>query len=53
MKRYYLLVLIGLVFSFKSFGQNYGNEWINFTAGQPYSDQQYFKVKTWSNGLYR
>ena len=53
MKRYYLLVLIGLVFSFKSFGQNYGNEWINFTAGLPYSDQQYFKVKTWSNGLYR
>ncbi len=53
MKRCYLLVLVGLFFSLKSYSQNYGNEWIKFTAGQPYSDQQYFKIKTWSNGLYR
>jgi len=48
-----LLALIALLFSVQVFGQNYGNEWIKFNPGQPLSDQQYFKIKTWSNGLYR
>ncbi|MFM7768575.1 MAG: hypothetical protein ACKO9S_12045, partial [Bacteroidota bacterium] len=53
MKRLLLLAITALVFSFQASGQNYGNEWIKFTSGQPLSDQQYFKIKTWANGLYR
>src|SRR6187455_3541615 len=33
--------------------QPYGNEWINFSTNQAYSNQQYFKVSIWKNGVYR
>lgn len=33
--------------------QPYGNEWINFSTNQPYSNQQYFRIKVWKDGIYR
>jgi len=33
--------------------QPYGNEWINFSTNQPYSNQQYFRIKVWKDGVYR
>jgi len=33
--------------------QPYGNEWIAFVAGQPYSTQQYFRIAVWKEGIYR
>jgi hypothetical protein len=33
--------------------QPYGNEWINFSTNQPYSNQQYFRIKVWKDGMYR
>jgi len=48
------LLLLGFTF-FVSYGfsQTYGNEWISFINGQPYSSQQYFRIGVWKDGVYR
>ncbi|MFN5356568.1 MAG: C25 family cysteine peptidase [Bacteroidota bacterium] len=33
--------------------QPYGNEWIPFSGGSGYSDQQYIRLGIWQEGLYR
>jgi hypothetical protein len=43
---HYILILILLSLSVKSFGQFYGNEWINY-------NQQYFKISIVTDGVYR
>ena len=45
--RYSIILFIVFCFSgFKILGQTFGNEWINFS-------QEYFKIPTAQNGLYR
>ncbi|MFM7015722.1 MAG: C25 family cysteine peptidase [Bacteroidota bacterium] len=48
-----LLFLCFLVAAFQVRAQSYGNEWISFVNGQPYSSQQYFRIGVWKNGVYR
>lgn len=45
--------LIFSLISITGFSQTFGNEWINFTSGGPLSDQQYYKIKVTSEGIYR
>src|ERR1035437_5208765 len=45
--------LIFSLISITGFSQTFGNEWINFTSGGPLSDQQYYKIKITSEGIYR
>lgn len=52
MKKLYLLVFIVLMTSLVT-AQPYGNEWINFSTNQQYSNQQYFRIKVWKEGIYR
>jgi hypothetical protein len=52
MKRALPLILF-LCSSLLALSQPYGNEWIRFSQGQPHSDQQYFKVKVWNEGIFR
>ncbi len=48
------MVVSFLLFGFASAeAQNYCNEWISFSSNQPYSNQQYFKVSVWRDGIYR
>lgn len=51
MKKFYfnLLLLIPSVL----IAQPYYNEWIPFTVVQPYSVQQYVKIKVWQTGIHR
>lgn len=51
MKR--LLVILFLFVCQWAFSQPYRNEWINFSPGQPWSSQQYFRINTWQQGIYR
>ena len=50
-KNLLLLVLVFLVGRAQS--QTYGNEWISFVNGQPFSSQQYFRIGVWKEGVYR
>ncbi|MFM7079764.1 MAG: hypothetical protein ACKOYC_08220, partial [Bacteroidota bacterium] len=52
MKRVFALIPF-LCYAWLSFSQPYGNEWIRFSQGQSNSDQQYFKVKVWNEGIFR
>ena len=52
MKKLYVLILLALVYC-NARAQTYGNEWINFSSGGQYSDQQYFKIRIWKDGIYR
>jgi hypothetical protein len=48
-----LLLLVFVSFVNYGFSQTYGNEWISFISGQPYSSQQYFRIGVWKDGVYR
>jgi len=48
-----LLLLCFIVIAFQGYSQSYGNEWISFINGQPFSSQQYFRVSVWKEGVYR
>lgn len=50
-KNYFLGAM--LFFAASSFAQPYGNEWIIFPQGQPFSSQQYFRMSVWKEGIYR
>ena len=52
MKKYYLLYILFFLPSLVS-AQLYNNEWINFSNGQPQSNQQYFRISVWKEGIYR
>ncbi len=52
-KRYTLAVILFMLCSLTGMAQPYGNEWINFSTNQPYSNQQYFKINVWKDGIYR
>jgi len=52
MKKLYAALVLCLL-STGLIAQPYCNEWINFSSNQPYSNQQYFKVSVWKNGVYR
>jgi hypothetical protein len=45
--------LLFLIIPWMLSAQPYGNEWIAFTVVQPYSVQQYVKIKVWQNGIHR
>ncbi len=51
MKRFYFLFFI-LISGMLS-AQPYRNEWITFSVTQPYSAQQYVKIKVWQTGIHR
>ena len=53
MKKSYLLLLACCLCTLVLKAQPYGNEWINFSSNQQYSNQQYFKVSVWRDGVYR
>ncbi|MBK8873434.1 MAG: hypothetical protein IPN13_05725 [Bacteroidetes bacterium] len=53
MKKLYPLMLLAFLWSSIANGQQYCNEWINFSSNQQYSNQQYFKVSGWRDGVYR
>lgn len=54
MRKYLLLVLTVLSSVFAAVGQiAFNNSWIKFSPNQPYSSQQYFKVRVAQEGLYR
>ena len=54
MKKMRLLLFLFAVFMSGSvLSQPYGNEWIAFVSGQPYSAQQYFRIAIWKEGIYR
>ncbi len=46
-------MLLAFLWSSIAKGQQYCNEWINFSSNQQYSNQQYFKVSVWRDGVYR
>jgi len=48
-----LLFLFAVFMSGSVLSQPYGNEWIAFVSGQPYSAQQYFRIAIWKEGIYR
>jgi hypothetical protein len=50
MIRRYIVIFLLLSTSLHA---QYANSWINFNGSQPYSAQQYFKIKVWKNGIYR
>ncbi|MCC7232384.1 MAG: hypothetical protein IT242_05530, partial [Bacteroidia bacterium] len=45
MKKTVLILILSLAF-ISSFSQAFENSWINY-------NQQYFKIKVWSDGIYR
>lgn len=51
MKKLYALLLCFIPFLLSA--QPYRNEWIPFTVVQPYSVQQYVKIKVWQTGIHR
>ena len=53
MKKLYPLMLLAFLWSSIANVQQYCNEWINFSSNQQYSNQQYFKVSIWRDGVYR
>ncbi|MBE7508738.1 MAG: hypothetical protein HS118_00880 [Bacteroidia bacterium] len=52
MRKLYSLIFI-LFLSPAVLNAQYANSWINFNGSQPYSAQQYFKIKVWKKGIYR
>lgn len=52
MKKIYAAALL-LFITLSAKAQSFSNDWINFVNGQPYSVQQYFKIKVWKDGIYR
>lgn len=48
-----ILMLFLVMIGGKLAAQPYGNSWIGFDAAQPYSTQQYWKIKVWKDGMYR
>jgi hypothetical protein len=53
MKKFYFIIFLASLPFLTVTGQNYCNEWINFSTNQPYSNQQYFRVSVWRDGIYR
>jgi len=53
MKKLYALFSCWLISVTVSVAQPYCNEWISFSTNQPYSNQQYFKISVWRDGVYR
>lgn len=51
MKKLYACIFV--FFSAGAFAQPHGNEWISFSSGSQYSLQQYFKISTWKDGIYK
>ncbi len=47
------LYIILFVFVTLNLNAQQANDWINFNGSQPYSVQQYFKIKVWKNGIYK
>ncbi len=47
------LLYIFLSLPLLSITQPYNNEWINFSNGQVQSNQQYFRISIWKEGIYR
>lgn len=52
MKKLYAVVLF-FVFSKIAFAQPFGNEWIQFSALEPYSLKPYLKIQVWQEGIHR
>ncbi len=52
MKKYILIFLL-LLYASWGFSQTYNNNWISFSPSQPFSLQQYFKIKIVKEGIYR
>ncbi|MFM9009275.1 MAG: hypothetical protein ACKORE_11945, partial [Bacteroidota bacterium] len=48
-----LFTFLFLICCGKLWAQPYGNEWIPFSGGSGYSDQQYIRLGIWQEGLYR
>ena len=52
MKKFYGLFLMMSITS-AAFSQQYCNEWLKFSIGDPYSSQPYLKIKVWQEGIHR
>jgi hypothetical protein len=52
-RRYIWLLFIVVLLPLAADAQPYCNEWINFSSNQQYSNQQYFRVSVWKDGIYR
>lgn len=47
------LLIFSIIASVGLYAQPYGNEWITVTPGNPYSDQDYYKLAIAKDGIYR
>lgn len=53
MRKITFILFTFFIFSVNAYAQPYGNEWIKFTFGNPFSDQEYFKLSIAKDGVYR